>query len=75
MAKGAIPVLVGAGQCVSHWDGTGGAAAAPSVISLAADACKTAFADAGVTADTVEWLAVTRTNEDSIPFPAPFGKK
>lgn len=74
MGKGAMPVIVGAGQTVSHWDGTGGAEAAPSSVTLAAEASRRALADADVSANEIQWLGVIRTNEDSIPTPPPFGE-
>lgn len=77
MAKGSIPVLVGAGQSVSHWDGTNGADDAPSFVSLATDAGARAICDAGADdlAAAIEVIAMTRTMDDSIPgFPQPFGR-
>lgn len=78
MAKGSIPVLVGVGQAVSHWDGTNGAADAPSFISLAVEAAKRALADAGGHADlagAIDTVAMMRTMDDCIPgFPHPFGR-
>lgn len=77
MAKGSIPVLVGAGQSVSHWDGTKGTHGAPSFVSLAVEAGTRALADAGGQglAEAINTIAMTRTMDDSIPgFPQPFGR-
>lgn len=74
MAKGDMPVLVGVGQSVSHWDGADGAAGAPSPLSLAAGASQAAFANAGIPAGDVDTLAFVRIFEDSIPSaPHPHG--
>lgn len=74
MAKGDMPVLVGVGQAVSHWDGSAGPGGAPSPLSLAADASKAALADAGLAAGEVDALAFVRIFEDSIPSaPHPHG--
>ena len=69
MAKGAMPVLVGVGQCVSQWDGTQGPAGAPSPLSLARDATRAALSDAGPgdVASAIDTLAFVRIFEDSIP--------
>lgn len=69
MAKGAMPVLVGVGQAVSHWDGTQGTADAPSPLTLAAAAARAALADAGAggIAEAIDTLAFVRIFEDSIP--------
>ena len=48
MPKGSLPVLVGVGQAVSHWDGTQPASEAPSPHSLNVDATRVALADAGI---------------------------
>lgn len=71
MARGAIPVLVGAGQAVSHWDGSTGPADAPSPLSMARAAARAALDDTGVPAlaGQIETLAFVRTNEDSRPNP------
>ena len=79
MAKGSMPVLVGVGQTVSHWDGASGLDGMPSVLSLAEDAARAALADtkASDAADLIESLdtvMVVRTMEDSIPsLTPPFG--
>ncbi|MEO0466754.1 MAG: acetyl-CoA acetyltransferase [Pseudomonadota bacterium] len=74
MAKGDVPVLVGVGQVVSHWDGTGNVADAPSPLSLAVAAAKAAIADvdlalSGALAGAIDTLAVNRCWDDSIPKP------
>lgn len=74
MARGDMPVLVGVGQALSQWDGTVGAAGAPSPLSLAADASKAALADAGLAGDAVDTVAFVRTFEDSTPSGHPHGK-
>lgn len=66
MAKGAMPVLVGVGQSMSHWDGRNGPEGAPSPLSLARDASQAALKDAGVPASEVEALAFVRIFEDSV---------
>ncbi len=56
------PILVGAGQRVDHWDGAD-PAQAPSPLSLAAKACRTAFADSGAAsalAATIDRVAVVQ---------------
>ena len=70
MAKGDFPVLIGAGQAMSQWDGTSGAAGAPSPLSLMAEAARAAFADTGAArslAPEIDALAVVRIFEDSVP--------
>ncbi|MFN7056271.1 acetyl-CoA acetyltransferase [Hyphomonas sp.] len=69
MAKGDLPVLVGVGQAMSQWDGKGGAAGAPSPLSLMADASKATLADTGASgiAAAIDALAVVRIFEDSVP--------
>lgn len=77
MAKGTIPVLVGAGQTVSHWDGKSGPDGAPTFISLAVEAAERALADSGARdiAAQIDTIAMVRTMDDSIPsFPQPFGR-
>ncbi|MEZ5946338.1 MAG: acetyl-CoA acetyltransferase [Hyphomonas sp.] len=68
MAKGDVPVLVGAGQSLSQWDGSTGPAGAPSPLSLMADASRAALADTGGqnVAAAIDTLAVVRIFEDSI---------
>lgn len=67
MAKGSMPVLVGVGQVTNHWDGTQGADGAPSPHSLCLQASNLALADAGMTGDMIDTLAVVRIFEDSVP--------
>ncbi len=67
MPKGAMPVLVGVGQVTNHWDGTSGAAGAPSPKSLCVEASQIALSDAGVSASEIDTLAVVRIFEDSVP--------
>lgn len=77
MAKGSIPVLVGAGQTVSHWDGSTGLAGAPTYISLGIEAANRALADCGGqgVAAAVDTVAMTRTMDDSIPnYASPLGR-
>ncbi|KCZ49365.1 acetyl-CoA acetyltransferase [Hyphomonas pacifica] len=68
MAKGDMPVVVGVGQSLSQWDGTQGAADAPSPLSLMVDASKAALADSGVAdlARAINTIAVVRIFEDSV---------
>jgi len=74
MSRGALPVLVGVGQHVSHWDGRRDEPA-PSPLSMAAAAAHKALADAGkLPASHIDTLAVVRTMEDSSPFGHPHGK-
>jgi acetyl-CoA C-acetyltransferase len=60
------PILVGVGQTVSHWDGTD-IGAAPSPVSLAAQASRAAIADTGAAAvaGTIDTVVVVRTVADS----------
>lgn len=66
------PVLVGVGQCVVRELGSN-AESLPSHLSLAAQACESALADAGVTslARHIDTLAVVRFNVDSNRAGAP----
>lgn len=66
------PVLVGVGQCVVREPGSD-ASSLPSHLSLAADACSAALADAGVAdlARHIDTLAVVRFNVDSMRAGAP----
>lgn len=74
MPKGSMPVIVGAGQSVSHWDGTGDPALAPSALKMAVEACENALKDAGdAVRAAVDTIAVGRTNEDSVPYGHPHG--
>lgn len=66
MPKGAMPVLVGVGQVTSQWDGTSGAAGAPSPNSLCVEASQIALNDAGINASEIDTLAVVRIFEDSV---------
>ncbi len=67
MAKNAMPVLVGAGQAMSQWDGSQGANGAPSPLSLMAEAAKAAFGDCGAAtiASAIDAVVVARIFEDS----------
>lgn len=68
MAKSGMPVLVGAGQSVSHWSAEDGAEAAPSPLSLAANAARAAINDAGEdVAGAIDTLRMVRIFEDSVP--------
>lgn len=67
MPEGAMPVLVGVGQVTDHWDGTSGAAGAPSPKSLCVEASQIALRDAGIDALEIDTLAVVRIFEDSVP--------
>lgn len=69
MSNGALPVLVGVGQTVSHWDGTQAAADAPSPHSLNVDATRAALADAGIEANEIDIILLARTNDDCYPKP------
>lgn len=73
MPKGSMPVLVGVGQSVSQWDGTKGAEGAPSPLSLCVEASRAALADAGISADAIDTLAVVRIFEDSTRSGHPHG--
>ena len=79
MAKGSMPVLVGVGQTVSHWDGTSGLDGIPSVLSLAEEAARAALTDtqigdAAALIESLDTVTVVRTMEDSIPsLTPPFG--
>lgn len=69
MPKGSLPVLVGVGQAVSHWDGTQPASEAPSPHSLNVDATRAALADAGIEASEIQVVNVARTMDDCYPKP------
>jgi acetyl-CoA C-acetyltransferase len=70
------PILIGAGQAISHWDGSD-AAAAPSPLSLASEAAQRALSDTGqpgAVAEAIDAVAVVRAIVDSTarikaPFP------
>lgn len=68
MAKGDLPVLIGAGQSLSQWDGRSGPAGAPSPLSLMTEASKAALADTAAhgIAAAIDTLAVVRIFEDSV---------
>ena len=75
MPKGSMPVLVGAGQSVSHWDGSGDPALAPSARMMAVQAAENAIKDAGAAVRAeIDTIGVGRTNEDSVPFGYPHGQ-
>ena len=75
MPNGSMPVLVGAGQSISHWDGTGDPASAPSALKMAVEASENALKDAGEKLRAeIDTIAVGRTNEDSVPFGYPHGQ-
>jgi len=61
-----LPIIIGVGQCVDHWDG-GDAGSAPSPVSLAAKAIKRALEDGGVDALQIDSVAVIRSFSDSLP--------
>lgn len=67
MPKGAMPVLVGVGQVTDQWDGTAGAAGAPSPKSLCVASSQIALQDAGIAASEIDTIAVVRIFEDSVP--------
>lgn len=73
MSKGSMPVLVGVGQTVSHWDGTAGSAGAPSPLSLCVDASEIALRDAGIAASEIDTISVIRIFEDSMQSNHPHG--
>ena len=75
-AEDRLPIIVGVGQVVDHWDG-GDLSLAPSPIGLIAESIKRAQADAGVAdlGDKLDTLAVVRAFTDSLLTPFdPFGK-
>ena len=75
MSKGSMPVIVGAGQSVSHWDGSGDPSLAPSALKMAVEATENALKDAGESVRAaIDTIAVGRTNEDSVPFGYPHGQ-
>jgi acetyl-CoA C-acetyltransferase len=69
------PILIGAGQAVSHWHGSD-AAGAPSPLSLASEAGQRALADTGqpdAVAKAIDVVAVVRAIVDStVRVKAPF---
>ena len=77
MAKGSVPVLVGVGQMVSHWQSDDGVETAPSFLSLGVQAARRALEDAGAGGipEAIDTVAMVRTMDDSIPsFAQPFGR-
>ena len=80
MAKGSMPVLVGVGQAVSHWDGASGLEGMPTALGLAEEAALKALADTQADDRTalieaIDRVAMVRTMEDSIPgLTPPFGR-
>ncbi|MEO0882423.1 MAG: acetyl-CoA acetyltransferase [Pseudomonadota bacterium] len=77
MSKGNMPVLVGAGQAVSHWTADQGASAAPSYVSLATEAAQTALSGFSqqALAAAIDTIAMVRIFDDSIPnYPYPYGR-
>ena len=75
MGVGEIPVLVGAGQSLSQWDGKSGAEGAPSALSLMVEASQSAIADTNGrdVLSAIEQVGVVRTMEDSMPPNYPHG--
>ena len=73
----ATPILIGVGQCVDHWDGTG-ADPAPDPASLRLKAAACALDDTGMhraVAAAIERVVVVRTMADSVPGTVqPFGR-
>ncbi|MEO9970389.1 MAG: acetyl-CoA acetyltransferase [Hyphomonadaceae bacterium] len=80
MTKGSMPVLVGVGQAVSHWDGADGLHHMPTTLGLGGEAVNTALEnsqvdDVSALIGTIDTLAMVRTMEDSIPgLTPPFGR-
>ena len=71
-----LPIIVGVGQVVDHWDGRD-LDQSPSPISLITESIKRAQADAGVfdLVEKIDTLAVVRAYTDSLRKPFdPFGK-
>ena len=71
-----IPIIVGVGQVVDHWDGLD-PSQAPSPISLATQSIERALADTGNSdlQNDMDTLAVVRAFTDSLSSPFdPFGK-
>ncbi len=67
MPTGNIPLLVGVGQTVSHWDATSGPDGAPSPLNLATEASRIALSDAAIPASAIDTIAAVRIFEDSVP--------
>jgi len=71
-----LPIIVGVGQVVNHWDGTD-QSQAPSPIGLITDSISKAQADAGIDPlhHEIDRLVVVRAFTDSLRTPFdPFGK-
>lgn len=71
-----LPIIVGVGQIVDHWDGRD-PSEAPSPISLISKSIERALTDTGVSdfRDHIDTLAVVRIFSDSLRTPFdPFGK-
>lgn len=74
--KDSLPIIVGVGQVVGHWDGRD-LNQAPSPLGLITESIKRAQADAGLSdlSDKIDTLAVVRAFTDSLRTPFdPFGK-
>ena len=70
-----LPILIGVGQVVDHWDGVS-TQDAPSPLSLITGACRNAVADTGIDklAKHIDYVAIVRLFSDSLPMAfAPFG--
>lgn len=72
-----LPILIGVGQTVSHWDGTQ-IDEAPSPISLAVDAARRALEDTSAARElkaVIDTIVAIRAMHDSTPrSKTPFGK-
>ena len=71
-----LPIIVGVGQVVDHWDGSD-LSQSPSPIGLITESIKRAQADAGLSGleNKIDTLAVVRAWTDSLRTPFdPFGK-
>lgn len=71
-----IPVIIGVGQTVDHWDGKD-AALAPSYVSLGVEAGKAAFSDTGShnVKALIDTIVCVRTMQDSVARNEhPFGR-
>ncbi len=66
------PILVGVGQFTERVGDAGYQGLSP--VELAVQAARQALRDCGVSELAVDVVATTRTFEDSLPQPAPFGK-
>ncbi len=77
MPKGAMPILVGAGQSLSGWRGDDAISAAPSPLKLMTEAAKSALEHTGHSRNVlsaIDTLVAVRTMEDSAPFGHPHGQ-